>query len=97
MSQEERAMQSSNLLVSMKPLKFFHTETAAVSVMTAEDLKRKCVEETFLDAKCFQCDDENKCHIDEDTFPSESCKSHKRINLFAVVEFCICEMFMSQN
>lgn len=39
MSQEERAMQSSNLLVSMKPLKFIYTETAAVSVMTAEDLK----------------------------------------------------------
>ncbi|KAF4019989.1 hypothetical protein G4228_012059, partial [Cervus hanglu yarkandensis] len=51
--------------------------------------KRKCVEETFLDAKCFQCD-ENKCHIDEDTFPSESCKSHKDQPVCSGRGVCIC-------
>lgn len=51
--------------------------------------KRKCVEETFLDAKCFQCD-ENKCHIDEDTFSSESCKSHKDQPVCSGRGVCIC-------
>ncbi|KAB0396207.1 hypothetical protein E2I00_007055, partial [Balaenoptera physalus] len=51
--------------------------------------KRKCVEETFLDAKCFQCD-ENKCHFDEDQFPSESCKSHKDQPACSGRGVCIC-------
>ncbi|XP_067602287.1 integrin beta-8 isoform X1 [Pseudorca crassidens] len=51
--------------------------------------KRKCVEETFLDAKCFQCD-ENKCHFDEDQFPSESCKSQKDQPACSGRGVCIC-------
>uniref|UniRef100_A0A8D0Q8L2 Integrin beta n=1 Tax=Sus scrofa TaxID=9823 RepID=A0A8D0Q8L2_PIG len=55
----------------------------------SRELKRKCVEETFLDAKCSQCD-ENKCHFDEDQFPSESCKSHKDQPVCSGRGVCIC-------
>lgn len=34
--------------------------------------------------------DENKCHIDEDTFPSESCKSHKDQPVCSGRGVCIC-------
>ncbi|XP_007532323.1 integrin beta-8 isoform X1 [Erinaceus europaeus] len=49
--------------------------------------KRTCVEETFLDAKCFQCD-ENTCHFDQ--FLSESCKSHKDQPVCSGRGVCIC-------
>ncbi|XP_036183845.1 integrin beta-8 isoform X3 [Myotis myotis] len=51
--------------------------------------KRKCVDETLLDSKCFQCD-ENKCHFDEDQVPSESCKSHKDQPFCSGRGVCIC-------
>ncbi|XP_074196927.1 integrin beta-8 isoform X4 [Rhinolophus sinicus] len=51
--------------------------------------KRKCVDETFLDSKCFQCD-ENKCHFDEDQFSSESCKSHEDQPVCSGRGVCIC-------
>uniref|UniRef100_G3RQ61 Integrin beta n=1 Tax=Gorilla gorilla gorilla TaxID=9595 RepID=G3RQ61_GORGO len=51
--------------------------------------KGKCVDETFLDSKCFQCD-ENKCHFDEDQFSSESCKSHKDQPVCSGRGVCVC-------
>ncbi|XP_007980118.3 integrin beta-8 isoform X2 [Chlorocebus sabaeus] len=51
--------------------------------------KGKCVDETFLDSQCFQCD-ENKCHFDEDQFSSESCKSHKDQPVCSGRGVCVC-------
>ncbi|XP_023400139.1 integrin beta-8 isoform X2 [Loxodonta africana] len=53
------------------------------------EAKGKCVDENFLDTNCFQCDD-NKCHFDEDQFPSESCKSHKDQPVCSGRGVCIC-------
>ncbi|XP_023446130.2 integrin beta-8 isoform X2 [Dasypus novemcinctus] len=51
--------------------------------------KTKCVDETSLDATCFQCD-ENKCHFDEDQFPADNCKSHKDQPVCSGRGVCIC-------
>ncbi|XP_076978341.1 integrin beta-8 isoform X2 [Tamandua tetradactyla] len=51
--------------------------------------KTECIDETFLDATCFHCD-ENKCHFDEDQIPAESCKSHKDQPVCSGRGVCIC-------
>ncbi|XP_027788547.1 integrin beta-8 [Marmota flaviventris] len=51
--------------------------------------KGKCEDETFLDSKCLQCD-ESKCHFDEDSFPSESCRLHKDQPVCSGRGVCIC-------
>uniref|UniRef100_A0A8I3WHF1 Integrin beta n=1 Tax=Callithrix jacchus TaxID=9483 RepID=A0A8I3WHF1_CALJA len=51
--------------------------------------KGKCVDETLLDSKCFQCE-ENKCHFDEDQFSSESCKSHEDQPVCSGRGVCVC-------
>ncbi|XP_063095306.1 integrin beta-8 isoform X2 [Cavia porcellus] len=51
--------------------------------------RRKCVDETLLDSKCWQCD-ESDCRLEEDRFLSESCKPQKDQPACSGRGVCVC-------
>ncbi|XP_043822358.1 integrin beta-8 isoform X2 [Dromiciops gliroides] len=51
--------------------------------------KRKCVDETLLGPTCPQCDGD-KCHVNEDKFPLDSCKAKRNQPVCSGQGVCIC-------